>query len=164
MSAAPQIVTRAEQPYMAIGERVTMAEIGGLGTRIGEVFAWLGAHRLVPAGAPFFRYNVIDMMRELEIDVGVPVAGAVDGDGRVVSGVVPAGRYATLTHVGSPGELVGATKTLLDWADAQGLRWDMSPGDNGERWGSRLEIYLTDPGQEPDISKWQTQLAFRLAD
>jgi hypothetical protein len=35
---------------------------------------------------------------------------------------------------------------------------------DGERWGGRLEIYLTDPDQEPDMSKWQTQLAFRLAD
>jgi len=28
----------------------------------------------------------------------------------------------------------------------------------------RLEIYLTDPSVEPDMSKWETQLAFRLAD
>jgi effector-binding domain-containing protein len=164
MSATPEIVTRAEQPYMAIRARATMAELGGLGARFGEVFAWLDARGLAPAGAPFFRYNAIDMMRQLQIDVGVPVAAAVDGDGHVVPGVLPAGRYATLTHVGPPGELAGATKTLLDWADAQGLRWDMSPGDSGERWVSRLEIYLTDPGQEPDTSKWQTQLAFRLAD
>jgi hypothetical protein len=40
----------------------------------------------------------------------------------------------------------------------------MSPGENGERWGSRLEIYLTDPREESDMSKWETQLAFRLAD
>ena len=40
----------------------------------------------------------------------------------------------------------------------------MSPGETGERWGSRLEISLTDPRQEPDMSKWVTQLAFRLAD
>jgi effector-binding domain-containing protein len=164
MSSAPEIVDRAEQPYVAIRERVTMAGIGGLGERFGEVFAWLGARGLVPAGAPFFRYKVIDMARELEIDVGVPVAAAVDGDGRVASGVVPAGKYATLTHVGSPGGLVRATETLMDWAAAQGLRWDMSPGDNGERWAGRLEIYLTDPGQEPDTSKWRTELAFRLAD
>ena len=39
----------------------------------------------------------------------------------------------------------------------------MSPGAAGDRWGSWL-IYLTDPRQEPDISKWVTQLAFRLAD
>lgn len=164
MSATPEIVTRAGQPYMAIRERVTMAELSRLGAHFGEVFAWLGAHGLEPAGAPFFRYTVIDMTRQLEVDVGVPVRAAVDGDGHVVSGMLPAGRYATLTHVGSPGELAGVTKTLLEWAEAQGLRWDMSPGDNGEWWGSRLEIYLTDPAEQPDASKWQTQLAFRLAD
>jgi effector-binding domain-containing protein len=164
MSAVPKIVTRAEQRYMAIRERVTMEELGGLGARFGEVFAWLGARGLEPAGPPFFRYIVIDMTRQLEVEAGVPVATAVDGDDRVVADVLPAGRYATLTHVGPPSELIGVNKTLLVWADAQGLRWDMSPGDNGERWGSRLEIYLTDPSEEPDMSKWQTQLAFRLAD
>jgi effector-binding domain-containing protein len=76
----------------------------------------------------------------------------------------PARRYATLTHQGHPNELVGATKTLLDWAAGQGLSWDMSPESSGERWGARLESYLTDPSQEPGMSKWLTELAFRLAD
>ena len=30
--------------------------------------------------------------------------------------------------------------------------------------GEAGEIYLTDPGEQPDLSKWETQLAFRLAD
>jgi effector-binding domain-containing protein len=163
MSSAPEIVTRAAQPYAAIRARVTMADLGTLGARFGEVFAWLGARGLEPAGAPFWRYNVIDMARKLEVDVAVPVAAAVDGDDRVVSGVLPAGRYATLTHVGHPSELAGVTKTLLDWAAGEGLTWDMSLGEDGERWGARLEIYLTDPSEEPDMSKWVTELAFRLA-
>jgi hypothetical protein len=40
----------------------------------------------------------------------------------------------------------------------------MSSDGSGERWGARLENYLTDPSQERDMSKWLTQLAFRLAD
>jgi effector-binding domain-containing protein len=164
MPAVPHIVTRDEQPYVAIRARVTMAELGGLGGRFGEVFGWLAARGLAPAGAPFFRYNVIDMARELEIDAGVPVAVAVDGDSQVISGVLPAGRYAELIHVGHPSELAEVTGALLDWAAGQGLSWDVSPGEAGERWGSRLEIYLTDPSQEPDMSKWETQLAFKLAD
>jgi effector-binding domain-containing protein len=164
MSATPEIVTRAEQPYVAIRGQVSMAEIGAFAVRTPEVFAWLGAHGLAPAGPPFLKYNVIDMARQLEIDNGVPVAAPADGDGEVISGTIPAGRYATLTYVGHPSELVGATKTLLDWAAAQNLTWDMSPGSDGERWGSRVEFYLTDPREEPDMSKWVTQLAFRLAD
>jgi effector-binding domain-containing protein len=164
MSAGPEIVTRAEQPYMAIRARVTMADLGGLGARLGELFAWLGARGVPPAGPPFFRYKVIDMARELEVDAGVPVTAALDGAGDIVRGVLPAGRYATLTYEGHPAGLIEATGALLDWAAGQNLKWDMTPGDGGERWGSRLEIYLTDPGQEPDMSKWVTQLAFRLAD
>jgi effector-binding domain-containing protein len=164
MSAAPEIVIRTEQPYVAIRARVTMSELPGLGARLGEVFGWLGARGLAPAGAPFFKYNVVDMAHELDIEAGVPVAAAVDGDGHMASGVLPAGRYATLTHVGHPSELAGVTETLLDWAAGQGLTWDTSPGPDGDRWGARLEIYLTDPAQEPDMGKWETQLAFRLAD
>jgi effector-binding domain-containing protein len=162
-SGTPEIVTRAEQPYLAIRAQVAMDGIAGFAARFGELFAWLGSHGVAPAGPPFFRYNVIDMDGQLDMEAGVPVATATDGNGVVVAGVVPAGRYATATHVGHPHELMMATKELLDWGSAQGLKWDMSAGAGGERWGSRLEIYLTDPSQEPDMNKWETELAFRLA-
>jgi effector-binding domain-containing protein len=89
------------------------------------------------------------MARQLEIDVGVPVAAAIEGDGQVIPRMLPAGRYAELTHVGPPGELAEATGALLDWAAGQGLSWDMSPGEADQRWGSRLEVYLTDPARSP---------------
>jgi len=163
MSSAPEIETRAEQPYVAVRAKVTMGEIAAFARRFGEVFGWLDSHGLVPAGPPFFKYNVIDMARELEMEAGVPVATATDGDDQIVAGVLPAGRYATLTHVGHPSELMAATKALLDWAAEQGLTWDVTPSEDGDRWACRLENYLTDPEQEPDMSKWVTQLAFKLA-
>ncbi|HWN60545.1 MAG TPA: GyrI-like domain-containing protein [Streptosporangiaceae bacterium] len=162
--SVPEIVTRTAQPYVAIRGHVTMAEIGAFAGRTGEVFGWLGARGLAPAGPPFLKYNVIDMARQLEIETGVPVSAPAAGEGEVISGVLPAGRYATVTHVGHPSELMGVTKALLDWAAGQGLTWDMSQDADDDRWGSRLEIYLTDPREEPDMSKWVTQLAFRLAD
>jgi len=163
MSSVPEIETRAEQPYVAIKAKVTMGEIAAFAPRLGEVFGWLDRHGLAPAGPPFFKYNVIDMARELEMEAGVPVATAVSGDDQMVAGVLPAGRYATLTHVGHPSELMAATKALLDWAAEQGLTWDVTPSEDGDRWACRLENYLTDPEQEPDMSKWVTQLAFKLA-
>ena len=79
------------------------------------MFGWRGARGLAPTGPPFLKYNVIDMVRLLEIETGVPVAAPVDseGNGEVVVGVLPAGRYATVTHVGHPSELLGVTKALL---------------------------------------------------
>jgi effector-binding domain-containing protein len=164
MPGTPAIETRAEQPYAAVRARVTMAELAGLGARLGEVFGWLGARGIAPAGPPFFKYNVIDMARELEVEAGVPIATVITGDDQVAAGVLPAGRYATATHVGHPDELLEATTALLDWAADQDLKWDVAPGPDGEHWACRLESYLTNPDEEPDMSKWVTQLAFRLAD
>jgi effector-binding domain-containing protein len=164
MSATPEITERPDQPYVAIRAHVTMQELAGLGQRIGDVFGWLGARGVPPAGAPFFKYNVIDMERQLEVEAGVPTAAELDGDDQVITGVIPAGRYATVTYAGHPDGLLGATAALLDWAAANGLQWDMSQAEDGERWRARLESYLTDPGEQPDMTKWETQLAFRLAD
>jgi effector-binding domain-containing protein len=163
MPGTPSIETRGEQPYAAVRARVPMTGIGGLGSRLGEVFGWLGARGIAPAGPPFFRYNVIDMARELEMEAGVPIAAVVSGDEQVIAGLLPAGRYAVATHVGHPSELLGATQALLDWAASQDLEWDVTTAADGEHWGCRLESYLTDPDEEPDMTKWATQLAFRLA-
>lgn len=164
MDVAPEITQRATQPYAGISAWVTMAAIGSVADRIPEIFSWLGAHGIAPAGPPFLRYHVVDMERQLQVEAGVPVASAVEDDGAIRAGTLPAGRFAIMTHTGSPDTLVAATAKLLDWAEARGLAWDISQTDAGEHWGCRLELYLTNPAEQPDASKWQTQLAFRLAD
>jgi DNA gyrase inhibitor GyrI len=104
------------------------------------------------------------MERQLQVEAGVPVASAIEDDGAIRAGTLPAGRFAVMTHTGAPNTLVALTAFLLDWAQARGLEWDVSPTDAGEHWGCRVEFYLTNPTEEPDLSKWETQLAFRLAD
>ena len=165
MTTEPEIVELPERPYVAIAASVTMQTLGTVVPPLnGEVFGWLAARGGVPAGPPFWKYNVIDMDRSLEVEAGVSLAEPVPGDDRVLAAVLPAGRYATLRHVGHPDTLMAATAALLDWAAAKGLKWDMSPSPEGERWGGRLEIYHSDPVNEPDMTKWVTELAFRLAD
>ena len=85
-------------------------------------------------------------------------------NGDIRGGMLPGGRFAVMTHTGAPDTLMAATAEPLDWAEARGLTWDVSETDQGEKWGCRLESYLTDPREQPDMSKWQTELAFRLAD
>jgi effector-binding domain-containing protein len=159
------IIDRAAQPYVAITSSVPMGKLGSdLPPLVGEVFGWLGARDIAPAGDVFWKYNLIDMEGELEVEVGVTVATEVAGDDRVHGGVLPAGRYATLHHVGHPDELIDATAALLKWADSEGLSWDVSDTPAGERWAARLEFYQTDPNEEPDMTKWETDLVFKLAD
>lgn len=164
MSSEAEITQRTAQPYAGISSWVTMASIGSVADRIPEIFGWLGARGIAPAGPPFFRYHIIDMERQLQVEAGVPVAAAVENDGDVRAGTLPAGRFAVVTHTGAPDTLYAATAELLAWAEERGLAWDVTETDEGERWGCRAEFYLTDPAEQADMSQWQTQLAFRLAD
>ncbi|HEX6341376.1 GyrI-like domain-containing protein [Umezawaea sp.] len=160
----PRITHRAEQPYAAIRGVVTMRTFGEIADRMGEVFGWLGARGVEPAGAPFFRYNRIGAEDVLEVEAGVPVEAPVAGEGDVLAGVLPAGRYVEITHTGHPDDLLAITEDLLAWAADRGLAWDVEDSPEGELWGCRLEVFLTDPTVEPDMAKWETALAFRLAD
>jgi effector-binding domain-containing protein len=165
MLSEAQVIERPAQPYAAIKSRVTMQTLGKVLPEVGpRVYGWLGERGISPVGAPFWKYNLVDMERGLEVEVGVPIGRAVDGDDQVLASVLPAGRYAAIRYTGHPDGLLGATASLLKWAAEQDLTWDVDSTPDGERWAARLEIYETDPAVEPDMSKWTTQLAFRLAD
>jgi effector-binding domain-containing protein len=163
MMTAPKLEDRAEQTYVAIRTQATMDELPTVIPQLlGDVFAWLHQRGIAPAGPPFIRYLVIDMAAQLDIEVGVPVAGAVSDDGRVVSGVLPAGRYASLIYT-DVRRGVEANAALLDWGAEHGLVWDTWTTERGDGFGARLESFLTDPDQEPDPAKWETEVAIRLA-
>ncbi len=161
----PHVIEREEQPFAAIRDRIPMSGIAALADRVPEVFDWLGTQGVDPAGPVFFRYTVIDMAGLLEMEVGVPVAVPLgQGDGDLVVGVLPSGRYLTTRHTGHPQSLEQATGELLAWAARHGYTWDVQLLDDGEHWGCRLEEYLSDPVEQPDLDTWQTDLTFRLAD
>ena len=175
----PRVVARTEQQYVGITKVITMKTFDVVADRIPELFGWLGAHGLPATQAPFLRFNVIDMARELEVEAGVPIAAEVSaaaaeaaaageaagaaGDA-VFVGSLPAGDYVSATHVGHPDELVGVTAEVLSWAAGQGLTWDAWETPAGTAWGCRLTVTKTNPALEPDPNKWETELLFRLAD
>jgi effector-binding domain-containing protein len=161
VSESPTIETRIDQPYAAIPVSVRMEELGTVVPPLtGRVFEWLAARGIAPAGPPFWRYVVVDMETKLDLETGVAVSSPVEGDGEVSAGTLPAGRYATVVHTGHPDTLVTATRDLLQWAAKHDLDWDAG----GNTWGCRLEEYLSDPAEVPDMNEWQTRLAFRLRD
>ena len=164
--STPEVVTRAERPYVAIGATVTMESIGVVvPALLGEVMAWAEDHA-APAGPPFVRYLVIDMAHALVVEVGVPVQEPVREPvppGQVEPGLLPAGRYLLATHTGPFDLLAEATGEFLGWAAEHGLEFDAWDTDEGQAWAARLEHYPTDPVAEPDPARWETVLEFRLA-
>ena len=157
----PILVIREAQPYVGIRSRVTMKNLGNVVPPLTrEVSAWLDKKDVKPAGAPFWRYLLVDMNGTLEIDAAFPVATSALGDSRIVADVLPQGSYAVTTFVGHPNGLMQATAALLSWAEKHDVRWQMS----GPRWGGRIERYLYDPAKEPDMNKWKTEPAFLTAE
>ena len=157
----PKVEVRAEQPYAAIPIKVTLKEWGRANALVGEVIGWLSRQGIEFAGAPFFRYWTIgDMDREFDLEVGVPVASVVSGDGRVIAGFIPSGSYATMVHFGHPDRLAESLEALQEWGTRQGLEWN----SRGEVWGGRFEFYLTNPAEQPDLEKWSIEIAYQVRD
>ncbi|MGW2561139.1 GyrI-like domain-containing protein [Streptomyces sp. NPDC001514] len=165
MHPEPTVVERPEQTYVGVRRSVRMDAFGVIADRLPEIVGWLASHDTPMAGAPFFRFYAIDMAGESEVEAGVPVTEPPEPEGDIIVGALPAGRYATLRHVGHPDGLFDTITRLREWGTAAGLEWDVITDPSGvERWGCRIESYLTDPRVEPDMNKWEMELAFRLAD
>jgi effector-binding domain-containing protein len=164
MITEPQVEYRDEQNYVGIRTRAAIPELPTVIPQLhSQVYARLREQGVDPSGPPFIRYYVIDMVGELDIELGVPIDSALPGEGRVQAGVLPAGRYATLIYTGDYPGLVGATAALLQWADDNGIVWQTSASGADVEWGARVEFYLTDPAEESDPAKWETELAFLVA-
>jgi effector-binding domain-containing protein len=160
----PHIVERSPQPYASIRGEVSMHTIAAIADRLPELIGLLAEQGIELAGAPFLRYVELGPGDELVIEAGAPVHDLGEDEGAVRYAVLPAGRFALLSHRGHPEGLMDATRDLLEWGDDEGLHWDITHTDESELWGCRLEVYNSDPHEEPDPDNWETDLVFRLAD
>ncbi|HEX6682072.1 MAG TPA: GyrI-like domain-containing protein [Candidatus Limnocylindrales bacterium] len=155
----PRVVARPEIPYL--GLRLVTPFRGMLGKRdelLRELIEWLGRNEVADAGPFFLRLVVIDMDGDMEIEVGAVTPEPRDGDDRVSAGVLPAGRYATLTY---RDHALRANRALLEWAKAGEVALDRWNDPAGDRFACRYEAYLTDPRTEPRKTKWEVELNIR---
>jgi hypothetical protein len=157
MPTLPRLVDRGATHYAAVAAEVRIPFGEAIGPLMGEAAGYLAGAGVQGFGPAVFRYDVIDMPR-LEMQFGFVTPTAVAGNGRVKAGVLPAGKYVTLTYFGHYDNLEKVTGTVINWAAAQGIKWDSTPGPNGDRFASRFEIYPNGPMDEPDPAKWETQI------
>ncbi len=138
------------QPILGIRAQARMQDLPNLmGPLFGEVFGYVSESGQRPTGMPFSRYHSIDA-ESVDMECGLPVNSAIDGTDRIQSGELPGGAVATVVHKGPYEGLPQTWAALVKWIGAEGLR------PAGAPW----EVYLTDPGAEPDSSKWRTQIFF----
>lgn len=158
----PKIDTRPTMIYMGIR---TIAPFKGMSKVIDsirkELNAWVAENTIQLAGTPFLRYHVIDMRGFMDISYGVPVDKVLPDEGDIKGGELPPGRYASLIYSGGG---ISANRALIEWVRGNGMefdRWDTEQGDN---FRGRYETFLTDPKREPRKSKWEIEVAIKLAE
>ena len=120
----------------------------------GQIMAALGQQGLAPTGAPASHY-LCYTPDEVELEAVMPVAGEVQVQAPLTSATRPAGPAIGILHQG-PYEGLQATYDKLNaYLQAHKL------GDV-RQVPLAIEVYLTDPGAEPDASKWETEVYYML--
>ena len=157
MLTLPKIVEREATHYAAVAAAVSIPFGEAIGPLMDEAAGYLSGAGVKDFGPAVFKYDVIDMPR-LEMQFGFLTPKTVAGNARVKPGVLPAGKYVTVTYIGPYDDLESATAVVIGWARLRGIEWDSTPGPSGERFVSRFEIYHNGPMDEPDPQKWETEI------
>jgi effector-binding domain-containing protein len=156
-----RVEERPERLY--VGVRVVTPFRGMLAVRdqlLAEVRGWTDQAGVETIGYGFLRLHVIDMSGPMDIEAGYFTTQRCDGGGRVRPGLMPAGRYATLTY---KDHAIRANRALIEWARDNGVEFDRRDEPGGDGFACRYEAFLTDPKSEPRKTRWEVELAFKIA-
>lgn len=163
MLTIPEIVEREAQRYIAVRLPVVIPFAEEVDPAFDELFQAFARAHAEPDGMEFIKFNLVDMPR-LEIETGMTTDAPIPLSGRLVEGVLPAGRFVRMTYTGSYEGLYDATAMLVGWAKEKGLQWDAASTEAGELFACRLEVHDNNPSIESDPNKLVTTLLFKLAD
>lgn len=163
MLTLPQIITRPAQTYAYVRFTVRMDEMqkpAEVGFPI--VFKTLAEQGIQPIGAAFYNYRRINMAETLDVEAGVAVERPGAATEQVQFGTLPGGQFVTLLWHGHPDKLEAVTALLIGWVRLTERPLDVEERADGDHFACRLELYETDPAEQPDMEQWVTQLAFKL--
>ncbi|SDP28262.1 effector-binding domain-containing protein [Arthrobacter sp. ok909] len=156
---APDIKTAQlkEQPTAVVRETVPMNALRDFfGRAFGAVTGAVQAQHVQLAGPPFALYRGMPT-DVVDVEAGFPLAAPFTNAGgeatTVIAGTLPAGQAYEALHMGSYESLQHTYGAIMERMREDGV----SPGE------AMWEYYLSDPGAEPDPSKWQTLVVWPVA-
>jgi effector-binding domain-containing protein len=155
-SSLGPITVELQQPISAMVAKGagTMETIGQqLGNLYGKIMTEIGRQNLQMAGAPFVHYLDFDESTgHSNYVAGFPVVKTGEKSGEVYPATFEKMEVVQAMHTGPYQEFPLSYDLMGSYIQSNSL----------EITGEAFEFYLTDPGQEPDDSKWQTLIAFPL--
>jgi effector-binding domain-containing protein len=138
-------------PAQAVASvRDVIPSFSDLGQLFGEVFAYLGRHRITPAGPPIGIYHDEEFReQDADVEVAVPVAGSVPEGEQVKGRELPAAEtMACIVHQGSYETVGGTYGQLMAWIEVNGYRMA----------GPVREVYVRGPESGGDPSTYVTEI------
>ena len=140
------------EPIIYIGKRINVntSEIGpAIGKAYKEIIDFLSAKGLEISGKPFSIYYDSESV-DFDILVALPVVNEIESNADFESGILPAGHAAMISHFGNYTNLPATYHIIRDWVK----------DGNYQITGNSWEVYVNDPTNEPDSSKWETRIYF----
>jgi effector-binding domain-containing protein len=140
------------QPVASV--RDVVPTFGHIDQLFGEIFAYLGQHRLNPSGPPATIYHDKEFReQDVDVEIAVPVAGPVSEGERVTSRELPGSQMACIVHQGGYETIGGTYGQVMGWIE-----------DNDHRIaGPPREIYLKGPESGDDPSTYVTEIQVPVA-
>ena len=147
-----EVAVLEAQPMLSIQASTTPGQIAEvLGQLFGKITALANKRQAQIAGQPFTRYHAFDE-KTVVLEAGIPVVTAVEGEGEIKSGELPAGAAAMTIHTGPYSRLAEAHVAIDAWLNENGKK------PAGLPW----EVYVTDPGQVKNAEEWKTQVIYPI--
>lgn len=147
------ITELSPMPALSVKDSVSMAEMGPfMETYFPALYMYAIRKGGNPAGHPYSIYYNWDPAGKIFMEVGVPLAEAIEGEDNMMPATTPGGKAVKAVHYGPYEGLAESYGALEKYMTAMQL----------EPLGLAYEVYITDPTQEPDTSKWETHIYFPL--
>jgi effector-binding domain-containing protein len=149
-SMSTQEVAIKSVPAQAVASLRDNIPISQLGQLFGEVFGYLGPRGLAPVGPPVGIYHDEEFKQEsMDVEVAVPVSGAVPASERVTARQLPAvEKMACIIHEGAYETVGGSYGQLMTWVENNGYRM----------CGPVREVYVRGPESGDDSSTYVTEI------
>lgn len=143
-----KIVHLKSQTALTITDSCSFTELGNkFGEIYSEIGAYIKANSIKVSGYPFGIYHSVSP-EKIELEAGFPVDGNPQGAGRIKSMHTYDGKAANTTFSGHYDKLKDAWQLFAELVDGKELILN----------GPCFEVYVTDTEEEPDSSKWITEL------
>ncbi len=148
-----EIVEVASMPSISVKDSVPAADLGVfMETYMPQLYMYALRQEASMEGHPYSVYYNWDPEGMVLVEIGLPLEESIEGEGVIMASMTPGGKAVKAAYYGPYEEMAIVYEALEKYITVMQL----------EAVGHAWEIYVTDPGSEPDSSKLETIVYFAI--